>query len=121
MIDGFTKWVNFFFALSPLRTLRTLRLSGKMVFYCSFSMTQARFDAGTIDQLILIGMLHFLELTKRWTMMSVFALSLSVFLIEGHRFLGTQPLSGVWTLVAGLGLGWIGQWFLNRSFGTPSA
>jgi paraquat-inducible protein A len=68
-----------------------------------------------------IGVIHFLEFTKRWTMMSVFALSLGVFLVEGHRFLGTQPLSGVWTLVAGLGLAWIGQWFLSRSFSTRSA
>ncbi len=67
------------------------------------------------------GMVRFLQLCKRWSMMSVFALSLGVFLVEGHRFLGTQPLSGVWTLVAGLSLAWMGQWFLSRSFGTSSA
>ena len=62
------------------------------------------------------GMLHLLAFSGRWSMMSVFAMSLGVFLAEGHRFLGTQPLAGVWTLVVGLGLAWIGQLLLGRSF-----
>jgi paraquat-inducible protein A len=56
------------------------------------------------------------ELVSRWSMMSVFAISLAVFLAEGHRFLGTRPLVGVWTLVIGLGLAWFGQFLARRSW-----
>jgi uncharacterized paraquat-inducible protein A len=56
------------------------------------------------------------EFLKRWSMLSVFALSLGVFLAEGHRFLGTQPLSGVWALGICLSLIMIVQLFLKRYF-----
>ncbi len=56
------------------------------------------------------------EILKRWSMLSVFALSLGVFLAEGHRFLGTQPLSGVWALGICLSLIMIVQLFLKRYF-----
>ncbi len=58
---------------------------------------------------------RFLALASRWSMISVFALALGVFIAEGHHFLGTQALSGVWALVAGLSLAWLGQWILGRS------
>lgn len=54
------------------------------------------------------------DLVARWSMMAVFAMSLAVFLAEGHRFLGTQPMLGVWTLAAGLGLAWFGQSLIAR-------
>jgi uncharacterized paraquat-inducible protein A len=54
------------------------------------------------------------DLTGRWSMLSVFALSLGVFLAEGHRFLGTQPKGAVWTLVIGLGLAWVGHQVVRR-------
>lgn len=57
---------------------------------------------------------YFQELLERWSMLSVFALSLGVFLAEGHRFLGTQPLSGVWALAICLSLIMIVQLFLKR-------
>lgn len=63
------------------------------------------------------GYVRLVELCGRWSMLSVFALSLGVFIAEGHRFLGTQPLPGVWALVVGLGLTQIGHLFLGRSLG----
>jgi paraquat-inducible protein A len=57
---------------------------------------------------------HLRELIGRWSMMAVFAMSLAVFLAEGHRFLGTEPMPGVWTLAAGLGLAWLGQSIIGR-------
>lgn len=60
------------------------------------------------------GLLHLRDLVGRWSMMAVFAMSLAVFLAEGHRFLGTEPMLGVWTLAIGLGLVWFGQWLISR-------
>ena len=47
-------------------------------------------------------------------MMAIFAMSLAVFLAEGHRFLGSEPKPGVWTLAIGLGLAWFGQLLIGR-------
>lgn len=55
-------------------------------------------------------------LVSRWSMMAVFAMSLGVFLAEGDHFIGTQTMSGVWTLVAGLSLAWFGQLLAGRSW-----
>jgi uncharacterized paraquat-inducible protein A len=60
------------------------------------------------------GMVAVGDLVGRWSMLAVFAMSLGVFLAEGHRFLGTKPMGAVWTLVAGLALAWAGQVIIGR-------
>jgi uncharacterized paraquat-inducible protein A len=50
----------------------------------------------------------------RWSMLSVFAMSMGVFLAEGYRFLETKPSAAVWTLAGGLMLTWIAQGLLAR-------
>jgi len=64
-----------------------------------------------------VKLIHLHELMGRWSMLSVFALSLGVFLAEGHSFFGTQSLSGAWILLTGLALALIGQKLLFRYFG----
>lgn len=64
-----------------------------------------------------VGAISLKNLLGRWSMMSVFALSLGVFLVEGHHFLATKADAGVWSLVAGLFLVWLGQIALGRLWG----
>lgn len=66
----------------------------------------------------LTGAVGFKNLLGRWSMLSVFALSLGVFLAEGHHFLATKADAGVWSLVAGLFLAWLGQIVLGRLWGS---
>jgi uncharacterized paraquat-inducible protein A len=62
------------------------------------------------------GLILTQRLIGRWSMLPVFALSLAVFLAEGHRFLGTEPRAGIWLLVSGLVLTIIGQAFVARAW-----
>jgi paraquat-inducible protein A len=49
----------------------------------------------------------------RWSMLSVFALSLAVFLLESHYFLGTKPRHGLIPLFGCLALAFVGQMMLG--------
>lgn len=63
-----------------------------------------------------LGLIRTQHLISRWAMLPVFALSLAVFLAEGHHFLGTQPRAGTWILLSGLVLAVIGQLLVARTW-----